>query len=94
MAKAMATKGTVTVVELVLAQSYELAALVNLLERKGVLTQGEVLEEIRRLRASRGPGRFFRVKGNPSRPHSRVALRVNARGPGESRSGVCFSVPS
>ncbi len=43
MVKAMATKGTVSVEKLVLAQSYEPAALVNLPERKGLLTQAGVL---------------------------------------------------
>lgn len=54
MTKATGPKPTVSVQELVLAQGYELAALMNVLERKGVLTQGEVTDEIRRLRARAG----------------------------------------
>jgi hypothetical protein len=44
------SKATVSIEEPVLTQSYELAALFNLLERKGVLTQGEVLEDNKRRR--------------------------------------------
>jgi hypothetical protein len=37
--------------ELAVSNSYEIAALVALLERKGLITSTEVLEEIARLRA-------------------------------------------
>jgi hypothetical protein len=36
--------------EVVLAQAFELEALMNVLERKGVIRKAEVLEEIKRLR--------------------------------------------
>ncbi len=51
MAKALGGKAAVSIEELVLAQSYEMAALVHVLERRGLLTQAEVLAEIKRLRA-------------------------------------------
>ncbi len=51
MAKAMGAKATVKLEDLVLARTFEMAALVNVLERKGLVTQAEVLDEIRRLRA-------------------------------------------
>jgi len=41
----------ITFQELAVSNSYEIAALVALLERKGLITQAEVLEEIARLRA-------------------------------------------
>ena len=41
----------ITFQELAVSNSYEIAALVALLERKGLITQAEVLEEITRLRA-------------------------------------------
>ena len=40
----------VTLQELAVSNAYEIAALVALLERKGILTQQEVLEEIKRLK--------------------------------------------
>lgn len=48
---------TVSVEELLLANTAELAALVELLVRKGIITQAELLEEIRivRDRQSRQP---------------------------------------
>jgi len=36
--------------ELVLAHAFEFQALLNVLERQGLITRGEALEEIRRLR--------------------------------------------
>jgi len=41
----------ITLQELAVSNSYEIAALVALLERKGLITQAEVLDEITRLRA-------------------------------------------
>jgi uncharacterized membrane protein YciS (DUF1049 family) len=41
----------ITFQELAVSNSYEIAALVALLERKGLITQAEVLDEITRLRA-------------------------------------------
>jgi hypothetical protein len=37
--------------EVLLAQAFQLEALLNVLERKGVITKAEVLEEIKALRA-------------------------------------------
>jgi len=51
MAKAMSSKEAVPLEEVVLAQAFELEALMNVLERKGVIRKAEVLEEIKRLRA-------------------------------------------
>jgi len=39
--------------ELVVSHSYEMLALLTVLEKKGILTRGEVLEVIRELRDSR-----------------------------------------
>ncbi len=51
MAKQMGGKQAVPLEEVVLAQAFELEALMNILERKGLITKGAVLEEIKRLRA-------------------------------------------
>ena len=50
MAEAIGKDQMVTVGELTLSNSYEIAALVAVLERKGLLSRDEVIEEIRRLR--------------------------------------------
>ncbi len=50
MAKAMSGKQAVPLGEVVLAQAFEFEALLNVLERRSVLTRGEVLEEIKRLK--------------------------------------------
>lgn len=47
-------KATVRVEEVVPAQNFELAALVNVLEHSGVLTQGDALEGIMRLKERAG----------------------------------------
>ncbi len=47
----------VTLHELVVSNAYEIAALVAVLERKGVLTQAEVLDEIARQQKGRARGR-------------------------------------
>jgi hypothetical protein len=44
----------VTLQELAVSNAYEIAALVAVLERKGLLTQPEVLHEIERMRKARG----------------------------------------
>jgi hypothetical protein len=51
MAKAMSGKQAVPVEEVVLAQAFEFAALLNVVERQGLIAKAEVLEEIKRLRA-------------------------------------------
>jgi hypothetical protein len=40
--------------EVVLAQAFQVEALLNVLERKGLVTQAEVLEEIMRLKQTAG----------------------------------------
>ncbi len=51
MAKAMSGKQSVPLEEVVLAQAFEFEALLNVLERRGLVPRAEVLEEIKRLRA-------------------------------------------
>ena len=46
----------VTLQEIAVSNSYEIAALVAVLERKGVLTQQEVLDKITRLKHKDGEG--------------------------------------
>jgi hypothetical protein len=50
MANQLPAKEIVTVEELALSNSFEIAALVSVLERKGILTRDEVIAEIVRLR--------------------------------------------
>jgi len=52
MAKGIGRQGLTTVEEVVLGQALELEALMNVLEKKGVLSKTEVLEEMKRLRQS------------------------------------------
>jgi len=52
MADKLDPKETVTIEELTISNSYEIAALVSVLERKGLLTRGEVIEEIIQMRKS------------------------------------------
>jgi hypothetical protein len=51
MAKVLGGRQTVPVEEVVLAQAFQLEALLNVLERKGIITKAEVLEEIKALQA-------------------------------------------
>ena len=48
--------GVVTIEELALSNAFEIAAVIAVLERKGILTQQEVLEEIARQRKGRPRG--------------------------------------
>ncbi len=50
MAKPMSGKQTVSLEEVVVAQAFEFEALLNVLERRGLVPRPEVLEEIKRLR--------------------------------------------
>lgn len=50
MATGMDPQEVASLGEVVLAQAFELDALLNVLQRKGILTKAEVLEEIKRLR--------------------------------------------
>ncbi|MDA0692922.1 MAG: hypothetical protein O3A78_11090 [Nitrospinae bacterium] len=47
---------TVTVEELALSNAYQLEALINVLERKGILTSKEVLDELELIVATKGRG--------------------------------------
>jgi len=49
MAKILDGRQTVPLEEVVLAQAYQLEVVVNVLERRGVLTKAEVLAEIKTL---------------------------------------------
>ena len=50
MAKAMSGRQAVPLEEVVLAQAFEFEALLNVLERRGLVPKAEILEEIKRLR--------------------------------------------
>jgi len=50
-------------VDRAVSNAYEIAALVAVLERKDLITQAEVLEEIARLKQARGPGVVARAEG-------------------------------
>jgi hypothetical protein len=50
MAKILGPKETVTFEELLINNTYEQEALVNLLERKGIIIKAELLEEMKRLK--------------------------------------------
>ena len=52
MAKRSDPQGVTSVEEVLLGQALELEALINVLERKGVLSKAEILEEMKRLRLS------------------------------------------
>jgi hypothetical protein len=52
MAEQLDKKESVSVEELLISQSYEIAAIVSLLEKKGLLTREEIIEEIKKLRRS------------------------------------------
>jgi len=56
MAKADSPRGVVTIEELALSNAFEIAAVIAVLERKGILTQKEVLEEIARQKKGRPRG--------------------------------------
>ena len=47
----------ITLQELAVSNTYEIAALMAVLERKGILTEAEVLEEIARQKKGRPSGR-------------------------------------
>ena len=50
MAKKLDPKELVTFKELLMSNMYEQEALINILERKGIITKQEVLEEIKSLK--------------------------------------------
>ena len=53
MAEKIDPKEVVTIEEIAHSNMYQLEALTNLLERKGILTKAEVLDEIKRLHTSK-----------------------------------------
>ena len=57
MAKVLGDRQTVPLEEVVLAQTFQLEALMNVLERRGIIKKAAVLEEIKRLRANTPKGR-------------------------------------
>ncbi len=50
MAEQLGNEETVTMEELVVSHAYEMMALVTLLERKGILSRDEIIEEIKSLK--------------------------------------------
>jgi hypothetical protein len=50
MAQKLDPKETVTFEELLVNNTYEQEALVNILERKGIITKEEIIEEMKRLK--------------------------------------------
>jgi hypothetical protein len=55
MAEKLDPKEIVTFEELLISNTMEQEALVNLLDRKGIITKTELLEEIKRLRDKKRP---------------------------------------
>lgn len=53
MATQLPKEQTVMIEEVVISQSYEIAALISLLESKGILTSKEVVDAIKKLRQSK-----------------------------------------
>jgi hypothetical protein len=53
MASRLPAKETVTLEELALSNSFEITALVSVLERKGILTREEIISVIKELRDSK-----------------------------------------
>jgi hypothetical protein len=56
MAKTLGGRHTVPLEEVVLAQAFQLEALLNVLERRGLIKKAAVLEEIKRLQAQTPKG--------------------------------------
>ena len=52
MAKTLGGRQAVPLEEVVLAQAFQLEALMNVLERRGIIKKAAVLEEIKRLQAN------------------------------------------
>ena len=57
MAKVLGGRQAVPLEDVVLAQAFQCEALLNVLERQGVIVKTEVLEEIKRLKSKTGQGR-------------------------------------
>jgi len=56
MAEQLPQEEMVTMEELVVSHSYEMLALVTVLERKGIFTRAEIIEVIKELKDSGGKG--------------------------------------
>ncbi len=56
MAEQLPQEQTVTIEKLVVSHSYEMIALITVLERKGILSRDEVIEVIKELKDSTGKG--------------------------------------
>lgn len=56
MAEKLDPKEVVSFKELLLSNVYEQEALINILERKGIISKAEILEEIRRLKGKSPKG--------------------------------------
>jgi hypothetical protein len=52
MAKTLGGRQTVPLEEVLLAQAFQLEALLNMLERRGIIKKAAILEEIKRLQAN------------------------------------------
>jgi len=52
MAKQLDPKGTVDLKELLMSEVIQSEALINLLDRKGIISKDELLEEMKRVQAS------------------------------------------
>ncbi len=50
MAETLEPNDSVTIEEMVIAQMFEQEALINLLDRKGLITKAEFLDEVKRLK--------------------------------------------
>jgi transketolase N-terminal domain/subunit len=53
MAEQLPQEQTISIEELVLSHSYEMLALITVLEKKGILTREEIIEVIKELRDSK-----------------------------------------
>ena len=54
MAKKLDLKEMVSFDDLLMSNTYEQVALINLLEKKGIITKFELIEEIKRLKEAKG----------------------------------------
>ncbi|WP_191965718.1 hypothetical protein [Oryzomonas sagensis] len=52
MAEKLDQQDTVSLEELVISNSFEITAMFNILERRGLITRGEFLEEVKRMKVA------------------------------------------
>jgi len=57
MAEQLPQEQMVTIEELVISHSYEMLALISVLEKKGILSRSEIIEVIKELKDSGGKGK-------------------------------------